>query len=289
VRTEDNVRSLVKRLVEILGELHAKKIAHLDVRPSNIRLMDNQISGMRLLDYNSAQTLGTSLVTADLFGDTELTAPEGLNFDKASTASDMFVVGEMAFILLTGKSPFFAEDENRINRLVQEDRGAFPESADHLTSEAKDFVKKLLIRAPEFRLTAHQALQHKWLSSNNNKFKGVQLPKGYWKHLDKTDERLRMEEVQEYVHASFAFHTFDEPDTEEEDDDDDDDAEDERLYKEEPHGKPVLPVKPLPLLTATGVLAVGGIVSFLLLAVIWRRRGVVHYRPVALEGQQGLE
>merc|ERR1711920_685943 len=160
----------------------------------------------------------------------------------------------------------------------------FPPSAGVLTTEAKDFVKKLLIRAPENRLSALAALEEKWFTSSSSKSAGVRLGNEYRKTLERTDKRLLEEEKEEYLEASCVFVTYDEPDTEEENDDDSFG----RLYKEEPHQKPVLPVNPLPLLTVSGVLAVGGIFSLFLLAVIWRRGGVVH-RPLALEGQTVLE
>lgn len=283
VKTEDEVRSLVKRLLEILSELHSKGIAHLDVRPSNIRLINNEVSEMRLLDYNSAHFKGTQAM--DIFGDTEFAAPEGLAFDYVTPEADMFTVGEVAYILLTGESPFFDSHENRVDQHAQSVEWHFPPSAGVLTTEAKDFVKKLLIRAPENRLSALAALEEKWFTSSSSKSAGVRLGNEYRKTLERTDKRLLEEEKEEYLEASCVFVTYDEPDTEEEENDDDNFG---RLYKEEPHQKPVLPVNPLPLLTVSGVLAVGGIFSLFLLAVIWRRGGVVH-RPLALEGQTVLE
>lgn len=284
LKTEDDVRSLVKRLVEILSVLHSKGITHLDVRPSNIRLINNEVSGMRLLDYNSAHGKGTKPLTEDVFGDTEFAAPEGLSFESVTPKADMFELGEVAYVLLTGESPFFDSHENRVDSHARHIEYHWPPSAGALTTEAKEFVKNLLIRVPENRLTALAALEHNWLTSSSSKFAGVRLGSDYRKTLERTDKRLLEEEGEEYLEASCVFVTFDEPDTEEEGDDDDYG----RLYKEEPHQKPVLPVKPLPLLTVSGVLAVGGIFSLFLLAVIWRRGGVVH-RPVALEGQTGLE
>merc|ERR1712002_1396156 len=152
--TEDDVAIVIKQLCEVLDFLHQQNIVHLDLRPTNIRFVGRDI---KLLDYNSARHLANKKAGAvvDVIGDTEFCAPEMLNFDPVLPASDMWSVAVIMYILLSGISPFFYEDENQVLQSVQQVKYKFDADAfAKISTEAKDFIQKCLIRAPEFRITA---------------------------------------------------------------------------------------------------------------------------------------
>jgi len=192
--TEDDVAFVISELCEILNFLHQQNIVHLDLRPTNIRFEGRDI---KLLDYNSSRHLANKKAGAvvDVIGDTEFCAPEMLNFDPVLPASDMWSVAIITYILLSGVSPFFYEDE------------AF----DEISSEAKHFIKKCLLHAPEMRMTAEDALKHPWLSSEmTSKRKAISLLQSALDTMEETDARLLSEEEEDYVEASFVFRTFEE-------------------------------------------------------------------------------
>ena len=79
---------------------------------------------------------------------------------------DMWSAGCMLYILLCGYPPFYGDDNNEILAMVQ--RGNFDfdgEEWDDIDTQAKDLIKKLITR-PETRLTAGEALQHRWIRKN---------------------------------------------------------------------------------------------------------------------------
>ena len=79
-----------------------------------------------------------------------LLAPELLNFDPVGPGSDMWSVAVIMYILLSGISPFFYEDEDKVLECVQRVRWKFDEAAfESVTMEAKDFIKKCFVRIPE--------------------------------------------------------------------------------------------------------------------------------------------
>merc|ERR1719187_1284188 len=116
--TEDDVAFVIRQLCEILDTLHNLNIVHLDLRPTNIRFEGRDI---KLLDYNSSRHLANKKAGAvvDVIGDTEFCAPEMLNFDPVLPASDMWSVAIITYILLSGVSPFFYEDEAQVLKSVQ--------------------------------------------------------------------------------------------------------------------------------------------------------------------------
>jgi len=208
--TEDDVAFVITELVEVLNFLHQQNIVHLDLRPTNIRFAGRDI---KLLDYNSSRHLANKKAGAvvDVIGDTEFCAPEMLNFDPVLPASDMWSVAIIAYILLSGVSPFFYEDENEVLKSVQGVKYTFCDAFDEISSEAKDFIKKCLLRAPEMRMTADDALKHPWLlSENTSKRKAISLLQSALDTMEETDARLLSEEEEDYVEASFVFRTFEE-------------------------------------------------------------------------------
>lgn len=71
----------------------------------------------------------------------------------------MWSIGVIAYILLCGSRPFWARTESGIFRAVLRADPSFEEAPwPSLSSEAKDFIKRLLYKDPRKRMTAAQAL-----------------------------------------------------------------------------------------------------------------------------------
>lgn len=230
--TEDDVAVIIRQLCEILSVMHAENIVHLDIRPTNIRFEGRDI---KLLDYNSCRKLANkkSGAVVDVLGDTEFCAPEMLNFDPVQPGSDMWSVAVITYILLSGISPFFYEDEAEVVACVGGVKwsgngkdGDWPDAFDEVSTEAKEFITKNLIRAPETRMTSAAACKHAWLSSElMSKRKKSNLDANSLQTMIETDARLLEEEAEDYCDGSFVFRTFEEEEYDspvEEDDEDED-------------------------------------------------------------------
>lgn len=75
---------------------------------------------------------------------------------------DMWSAGCILYILLCGYPPFYGDDDMEILQMVQKGRFDFDgEEWGDISKEAKDLIKKLICK-PEKRLTAQEALDHKW-------------------------------------------------------------------------------------------------------------------------------
>lgn len=207
---EDEVALLIKQLCTVLADMHENNIVHLDLRPTNIRFATAR--EIKLLDYNSARHIANKKAgeVVDVIGDTEFCAPEMLNFDPVGPGSDMWSVAINMYILLSGISPFFDEDEDKVVASVQKAKWSFDETAfANISAEAKDFIKKILVRAPEMRMDARTALNHKWLSKDYESAR-KRSTLDCQDIMRETDERLYSEEEEDYIEASLVFRTFDE-------------------------------------------------------------------------------
>lgn len=81
----------------------------------------------------------------------------------------MWSAGCILYVLLCGYPPFYGDDNKEILDMVQ--KGVFDfdgEEWELVSAEAKDLIKKLITK-PERRLSAQEALNHKWVKNHNRK------------------------------------------------------------------------------------------------------------------------
>lgn len=94
----------------------------------------------------------------DIVGSAYYVAPEVLH-RSYGTEADMWSIGVIAYILLCGSRPFWARTESGIFKAVLKTEPSFEEAPwPSLSSDARDFVKRLLNKDYRKRMTASQAL-----------------------------------------------------------------------------------------------------------------------------------
>lgn len=192
-----------------------------------MRFQGDSALKLKLIDYNSARFIPNKKagLVVDVIGDTEFCAPELLSFEPVNPGSDMWAVAIIMYILLSGISPFYEDDEDLIVKNVQTCKYVWKGDWDNNTSEARDFIKNCLKRAPESRMTAQAALEHKWLSDEYKAQRQNSKLADNQKDMLATDERLLEEEAEDYIWGSFVFKTFDEEEFNSPEDSDDEEEE----------------------------------------------------------------
>jgi len=136
----------------------------LDIKPENILLAVGDEPRVVLSDFGEAIRLGSVPYQHELTGNAEFAAPEIVANDNVSLKTDMWSVGVIVYVLLSGVSPFYSDNHERACANVTEIRYKFPDDffAD-ISDEAQDFIEELLIRDQAHRPPAEECLEFPWI------------------------------------------------------------------------------------------------------------------------------
>jgi calcium-dependent protein kinase len=100
------------------------------------------------------------------FGTPYYIAPEVLK-KKYTAKCDIWSIGVILYILLCGYPPFNGANDKQIIDAVLKGKYTLDEPEwDDISADAKDLVRKMLEYDPSKRISAADALQHKWIKDN---------------------------------------------------------------------------------------------------------------------------
>lgn len=164
---ENDIATLVRGLAKGLAHLHELGIAHRDVKPENVLFASDTMDPLvKLTDFGIAQSHCLTNSARDMVGTPLYVAPEVLLRRPYGCQADMWSLGVVVHILLTGYPPFDHDDLVQLVNMVKYE--PFRMDGDEwllVSDSARDFVGRLLTREVGRRLTAKQALAHPWLSA----------------------------------------------------------------------------------------------------------------------------
>uniref|UniRef100_A0A673WYV2 non-specific serine/threonine protein kinase n=1 Tax=Salmo trutta TaxID=8032 RepID=A0A673WYV2_SALTR len=155
--TEEAATQFLKQILDGVHYLHSKCIAHFDLKPENIMLLDKNVPNPRikLIDFGIAHQIKAGNEFKNIFGTPEFVAPEIVNYELLGLEADMW---------LSGASPFLGETKQETLTNISAVNYDFDEEYFSNTSElAKDFIRRLLVKDPKKRMTIEDSLQHPWI------------------------------------------------------------------------------------------------------------------------------
>ncbi|XP_052377797.1 striated muscle preferentially expressed protein kinase-like isoform X1 [Oncorhynchus keta] len=162
---ESDIRSCMRQLLEGVDYLHHQNIIHLDIKPDNILMADHHGDQIRICDFGNAIELTPDEAQYCKYGTPEFVAPEIVNQTPVSKATDIWPIGVITYLCLTGVSPFAGENDHRSVLNIRNYNVAFDESMfTELCREAKGFIIKLLV-ADRLRPDTEEGLRHPWFKT----------------------------------------------------------------------------------------------------------------------------
>ncbi|XP_041700040.1 myosin light chain kinase, smooth muscle isoform X2 [Coregonus clupeaformis] len=176
--TEREVIKYMLQIVDGVHYIHKQGIVHLDLKPENIMCVNKTGSTIKLIDFGLARRLESSGTLKVLFGTPEFVAPEVINYEAISYPTDMWSIGVICYILVSGLSPFMGDNDNETLSNVTSATWDFEDDAfDEISDHAKDFITNLLKKDMRARLTCDQCYEHPWLKQDTGKMEAKKLSK----------------------------------------------------------------------------------------------------------------
>lgn len=173
--SEKEIKEIVRKLSSALKYCKDHGVVHRDLKPENILI--TSANEIKLADFNLSKKVSTEAVKFSVLetecGTPNYVAPEVLSQDKYDYKCDIWSLGIITFVLLSGGYlPFFPDDEESFRaktdllEKVKEGKWDFvPEHAwKNVSNSAKDLLTKMLVKDPQDRITYEAILTHEWLN-----------------------------------------------------------------------------------------------------------------------------
>ena len=174
---EAEAAMMSRQLCSAIAYLHARGVAHRDVKPANVLYVDGASGGegsiggggssrLKLCDFGFATFVPAPGRCHTRCGTPIYMAPELHKDGKEGylpAPIDCWALGALVFELLHAKQAFSAETiELLVSRVRNASHASFTPT---ISTQAKDFIQALLTIKAAARCTAKQALEHAWLAT----------------------------------------------------------------------------------------------------------------------------
>nr|CCD13511.1 unnamed protein product [Trypanosoma congolense IL3000] len=159
---ESILRDIFFQVVSGLVYLHdTKRVIHRDLKPSNLLIRDDGY--VKISDFGVSKLVQTLDVSSTYVGTMYFMAPERLEQTSYSFSSDIWSLGLTVIATVTGKNPWAPPDEMNLFQLLGKIAGdtipSLPERPAY-SENARDFIRKCLVRDPQERPLAADLLRH---------------------------------------------------------------------------------------------------------------------------------
>jgi len=168
--SERQTKFIVHQILVALHFLHQLDIVHCDLKPENVLLSGTTSKGglpqIKLCDFGFARIIGSESFRKSVVGTPAYLAPEVLNNRKYNRSLDMWSVGVIIYVSVSGTFPFNEEEE--IADQIKNAAFMYPPNPwNEISMKARDLIDKLLQVKMKNRLTCQQALLHVWMQDYN--------------------------------------------------------------------------------------------------------------------------
>lgn len=155
---------LIKKMVGAIRYCHDHHIAHRDLKLENFLFEnDSPDAELKLIDFGLSRHYRGNQRMHRPVGTPYYVAPEVLE-GSYTNECDMWSIGVIAYMLLSGRPPFYGNDDDETLARVRAGKYSFPPQIfDPISDHGKEFISRLLVVDQTQRMTAREAQEHPWL------------------------------------------------------------------------------------------------------------------------------
>lgn len=174
IKNEDEVKVIFKKILDSVVYMHDQRVIHRDLKLENI-LIDRKTKQTKLIDFGFATEVESINETKLPYqcGTPIYMSPEmAKKQDHFGGPADVWALGVILFILLTGKMPFHGAYEDDLFRKIQQVKYKWPpvltdekNQLTEISAGAKNLVRRIFSMDQHRRPTAEAILNDPWLKS----------------------------------------------------------------------------------------------------------------------------
>ncbi|MBQ1272933.1 MAG: serine/threonine protein kinase [Clostridia bacterium] len=113
-----STKKILLKLCNALTVLHERNIVHRDIKPENILLKKD--GSVVLIDFSIARKKNTKNHDTTVMGTMGYASPEQLGITQSDNRTDIYAMGVLMNIMLTGKHPSVFSAKGRVKYIIRE-------------------------------------------------------------------------------------------------------------------------------------------------------------------------
>ncbi|CAM8963906.1 unnamed protein product [Rhodiola kirilowii] len=166
--SEVEAAGVVRQIADGLSAIHKANIVHRDLKPENCLFLDtSEKSTLKIMDFGLSSVEEFTDPMVGLFGSIDYVSPETLSRAEVTAATDLWSLGVILYILLSGYPPFMAQSNKQKQQMIINGEYSFHEKTwKRISSAAKQVISGLLAVDSQKRMTATELLQHPWVTGD---------------------------------------------------------------------------------------------------------------------------
>ena len=135
--------------------MHSNNIVHRDIKPENVLLDKLETLEIKLTDFGFATYFEEKSKLDEVLGSPIYMPPEIVDRQSYGSKVDIWSAGIVTFIMLSGKPPFLGDSKADVYRAIKiQEPDLHSSEWEHISEQAKDFVRNTLCKEPGLRLSA---------------------------------------------------------------------------------------------------------------------------------------
>jgi calcium-dependent protein kinase len=164
---EDRASRLMRDMTSAVHYLHSRGIVHRDLKLENFLFeAKNSNSPLILIDFGLSKHFEPEERLSQRVGSCYYTAPDVLN-GNYDHRCDVWSLGVLCYMLLSGSPPFHGNTVEEVYQSTLTKEAVFPEKKfRHISPACMDFMRRMLIKDANLRITTAQALAHPFISGD---------------------------------------------------------------------------------------------------------------------------